>query len=71
MPLIKGKSPATIGKNISKLKSEGYTNPKQRVAIALNTARKAGGKIPPAKPKRRPAPGRNLADMMQRGSTNP
>jgi hypothetical protein len=49
MPLIKSKGPKAIGKNISKLKEEGYTDPKQRVAIALTTARKAGAKI--AKPK--------------------
>jgi hypothetical protein len=62
MPLIKSKSPAAVGKNISKLKSEGYTNPKQRVAIALSTARKAGADIPPPK-KRRKVAG-NLSDMM-------
>ena len=61
MPLIKSKSKAAIGKNISKLKDEGYTDPKQRVAIALSTARKAGAKI--AKPAK-PVPG-NLKQMMK------
>jgi hypothetical protein len=70
VPLKPGKSKAVISQNISELVHSGR-KPKQAVAIALNTARKAGAKIPPAKPKRRPAPGRNLADMMQRGSTNP
>ena len=46
MPLDKSGTKASIGKNISKLKSEGYDDPKQRVAIALNTARKGGAKIP-------------------------
>jgi hypothetical protein len=37
MPLKKGKTDAIIGKNISKLKGEGYPQ-KQAAAIALNTA---------------------------------
>ncbi len=37
MPLKQGKTDAIIGKNISKLKGEGYPQ-KQAVAIALNTA---------------------------------
>ncbi len=44
MPLAKGKS---ISSNISELAHSGWTDPKQRVAIALNTARRkraAGGK---------------------------
>ena len=64
MPLIKSKSPAAIGKNITKLKGEGYPA-KQRVAIALNTARKAGADIP--KPKKPVKPvSNNLSDMMKR-----
>lgn len=47
MPLIKGSSKKTIAKNI---KEEQKTHPhKQAVAIALNTARKAGAKIPKKK----------------------
>ena len=45
MPLKKGKSKETISKNIAELRHEGYP-PKQAVAIALNTARKSGAKIP-------------------------
>lgn len=50
MPLDKSGSKASIGKNI---KTERAANKprKQAIAIALNTARKAGAKIP-AKPKR-------------------
>ena len=58
MPLNKGKSKAAISENISKLRGEGR-KPSQAVAIALDTARKAGAKIPPKK-----APKRNLGDMM-------
>jgi len=63
MPLKQGKSKATISQNISKLRGENY-KPKQAVAIALNTARKAGAKIPPAKSKRRPV-ANNLGNLMQ------
>lgn len=49
MPLSKGKSKKTIGKNISKLEKENYPK-KQSIAIALNEARKSGAKIP-KKPK--------------------
>jgi hypothetical protein len=51
MPLKKGKSRKTIGKNISELESTGKYPQKQAVAIALNEARKSGAKIP--KPKRK------------------
>lgn len=48
MPLAKGKSKATISKNISELRHSGREE-KQAVAIALNTARKSGAKIPKKK----------------------
>jgi len=64
MPLIKGKSKASISENIRREIKSG-TKPKQAVAIALNTARKAGAKIPPpAKSKRRPV-ANNLGNLMQ------
>lgn len=44
MPLIKSKK--TVGKNIKNLEKEKYPK-KQAVAIALNTAKKAGAKLPP------------------------
>jgi hypothetical protein len=44
MPLSKGKSKKTIGKNIETEMHEGKPK-KQAVAIALNTARKSGAKI--------------------------
>ena len=49
MPLIKGKSPATVGKNIKTEIAAGRPQ-RQAVAIALNTARKAGARIPKPKP---------------------
>lgn len=42
MPLAKGKSEATISRNIGELAQSGWDDPKQRVAIALNTARRSG-----------------------------
>lgn len=47
MPLVKGKSQKTISKNIRELKESRTKRPhKQIVAIALDTARKSGAKIP-------------------------
>ena len=45
MPLKKGKSRKTIGKNISEMESSGHPH-KQAVAAALNTARQSGANIP-------------------------
>jgi len=45
MPLDKSKSKKAIGKNIKTEMKAGKPK-KQAVAIALNTARKAGAKIP-------------------------
>jgi hypothetical protein len=50
MPVAKGKSKKTISKNIRELKRSGRPQ-KQAVAIALDTARKSGAKIP--KPKKK------------------
>lgn len=48
MPLKKGKSKETISKNISELVRSGRPR-KQAIAIALDTARKSGAKIPKKK----------------------
>jgi hypothetical protein len=53
MPLEKGKGKAVISRNISELVDSGR-KPKQAVAIALNTARQAGAKIPKPRPARKP-----------------
>lgn len=45
MPLIKSKSKKAIGKNIATEEAAGKPK-KQAIAIALNTARHAGAKIP-------------------------
>jgi len=52
MPLTKSKSKKAIGKNIAKEEASGKPK-KQAVAIALNTARKAGAKIPKKKAKKK------------------
>ena len=66
MPLIKGKSPATVGQNIRTELGAGK-NKRQAVAVALAVARKAGANIPPPPPplkkRKRPVVG-NLRDMM-------
>lgn len=43
MPLKKGKSPATVSRNIREMRSSGYPQ-KQAVAAALSTSRKSGKK---------------------------
>lgn len=48
MPLSKGKSQKSISKNIKTEIAAGKPQ-KQAVAIALNTARKSGAKIPKKK----------------------
>lgn len=45
MPLVKGKSKKAISENIRTEIREGRPK-KQAIAIALNTAREAGAKIP-------------------------
>lgn len=51
MPLAKGKSKKTISSNIRTEIAAGKPQ-KQAVAIALNTARKSGAKIPKKKGKK-------------------
>lgn len=58
MPLAKGTSQKTIGRNIRTEIAHGK-KPSQAVAIALNTARKSGAKIP--------RPKNNMGDYMRKG----
>lgn len=45
MPLSKGTSRKTIGKNIGEMEKSGHSK-SQSIAAALNEARKSGAKIP-------------------------
>lgn len=51
MPLSKGTSRKTIGKNISEMEASGHSK-KQSIAASLNEARKSGAKIPKKKTKK-------------------
>lgn len=59
MPLNKSGSKASIGQNIATELNAGKKKA-QAVAIALNTARKAGANIPPSKKRVK----RSLGDLM-------
>jgi len=50
MPLIKSASKAAVSQNISEMVKAGHPQ-KQAIAAALDTARKAGGDVPPPKKK--------------------
>ena len=63
MPLIKGKSPKAVGRNIQTEVATGKPR-RQAIAIALSTARQAGAKIPKPKPARKPV-GNNLNQLMK------
>lgn len=52
MPLEKSASKKAIGRNIAREESAGKPK-KQAIAIALNTAREAGAKIPKKKMKKK------------------
>jgi len=51
MPLEKSKSKKAIGRNIKREEEAGKPK-RQAIAIALNTAREAGAKIPKPKKKK-------------------
>lgn len=53
MPLDKSGSKASVGKNIQTEMAAGKPK-KQAIAIALNTARRGGAKIPHPKTHKRP-----------------
>ncbi len=55
MPLVKGYSPKVVSKNIKELKESGHPQA-QAVAIALDTARRAGG--PQKKPEEKKSDGK-------------
>lgn len=63
MPLVKSAKKSVIGTNISREEAAGKPRA-QAIAIALNTARKAGAKIP--KPKAKPKPNFRMADLGRR-----
>lgn len=50
MPLKKGKSKETIGRNIAEMENSGYPA-KQAIAASLSQARRSGAKIPKKKGK--------------------
>ena len=52
MPLAKGKSRKTIGKNIAEMEAAGHPRD-QSIAASLNQARKSGAKIPKNKNKKK------------------
>lgn len=52
MPLKKGTSRKTIGKNIKEMESHGHSK-KQSIAAALNEARESGANIPKKKRKKK------------------
>jgi hypothetical protein len=51
MPLKKGTSKKTIGKNIAEMEKSGHPKA-QSIAAALNEARESGAKIPKPKKKK-------------------
>jgi len=51
MPLAKGRSKKTIGKNIAEMEKSGHSK-SQSIAASLNEARKSGAKIPYKKGKK-------------------
>jgi hypothetical protein len=52
MPLAKGRSKKTIGKNIAEMEKSGYPK-NQATAASLNEARKSGARIPKPKGKKK------------------
>lgn len=62
MPLIKSASKRAIGKNIEIEEAHGKPH-EQAVAIALDTARRAGARIPRKRKRRKMAPKRHKISM--------